>query len=135
MVPADPLVQQINVEIEGLRSVAADMRKELEQGFRTQVTPVHDAMQPGARIGGCIPGPEWVQLQERYSTCIERTLDTLYNLDLGTQAVSQAAQTIAQNYGDSDAFSKATVDDVNEIISWTPPPAPVYGPFAPQRAV
>ena len=135
MVSMGPLMQQISVEIEGLKSVAADMRKELEQGFRTQVTPVHDAMQPGARIGGCIPGPEWVALQERYSTCIQRTLDTLFNLDLGTQAVSQAAEAIARTYGDSDAFAKATVDDVRGIISYTPPPAPVYGPFAPQKAV
>jgi hypothetical protein len=124
----DDLVQQINVEIDGLKDVAATLRKELEAGLRTQVTPVHDAMATGARIGGCIPGWEWISMQNLYSSHIERMLDALYNIDKGTQAVANAADAIARAYGDSDAFAQASADEVREVISYVPPPPTTSAP-------
>lgn len=114
------LIGQINVEIDGLKSVAEAMHHELESGYRTQVVPVHDAMQPGASIGGPIEGASWVALQDTYSRNIQATLDALFNLDLGTQAVADAAQVIARDYGDADALSTARLEDVQQVISSTP---------------
>ena len=114
------LIGQINVEIDGLKGVAAAMRDELESGYRTQIGPVHQAMQPGASIGGPITGSSWTVLQNRYDLNIQATLEALFNLDLGTQAVADAAQQIARDYGDADAFSTARVEDVQKVIS---PPA------------
>jgi hypothetical protein len=121
---ADTLMAQINVEIDGLKSVAEAMRRELEAGYRSQVSPVHAAMQPGASIGGPIAGDSWVALQNAYSDSIQATLDTLFNLDLGTQAVADAAQVIARDYGDADAFSRARLGDVQQVIH---PPLPDPG--------
>lgn len=135
MLPVEALVNQINVEIDGLKSVAAAMRAELESSFRSQVAPVHDAMQPGASIGGPIAGAEWVQLQNTYSAYIQGTLDALFNLDKGTQAVAQAAEIIARDYGDSDAFAQAKLTDVQDVIMYTPPPPVQYGPYRPTGGV
>ncbi|MEV6602436.1 hypothetical protein AB0M36_37145 [Actinoplanes sp. NPDC051346] len=121
MLPAEALMRQISVEIDGLKSVAEAMRQELESSFRTQVTPIHDAMQPGASIGGPIAGASWVALQNKYSANIQATLDALFNLDLGSQAVADAAHVIARDYGDADAFSATRVTDVQQVISYTPP--------------
>jgi hypothetical protein len=130
MAPADALVQQINVEIEGLRSVADAMRTELDASFRTQVTPIQHALKSGAQIGGHIPGYEFVQLQNLYASHIESTLDALYQLDIGTQAVADAAESIARTYGDADAFAQASLDQVRDVISYAPPPPPpgLYSP-------
>jgi len=114
------LLGKINVEIDGLKSVAEAMRDELESGYRTQIGPVHDAMQPGATIGGPIAGSSWAVLQDTYSRNIQATLDALFNLDLGTQAVADAAQVIARDYGDADAFSTARLQDVQKVISSAP---------------
>lgn len=131
MFPAEEVLGQINVEIDGLKSVAAAMRAELQSGFRTQVKPVHDAMQPGASVGGQIAGAEWAYLQTTYSASIQGTLDALFNLDKGTQAVAHAADVIAKTYGDADAFSRARVDDVHNVIAYTPPPPQQLGPYPP----
>lgn len=119
MLPMDGLLGQINVEIDGLRGLAAAMRADLEKGYRTQVPQVHEAMQPGATIGGPLAGAEWPKLQDTYSTCIQATLDALFNLDLGTQAVAQAAEIIARNYGNADAFARARANDVAALLSPT----------------
>jgi hypothetical protein len=121
MFPDEALMHQISVEIDGLKSVAEAMRQELDSSFRTQVAPIHDAMQPGASIGGPIAGTSWVALQDRYSGNIQATLDALFNLDLGSQAVAEAAQVIARDYGDADAFTTARLADVEKVISSTPP--------------
>jgi hypothetical protein len=114
------LVKQINVEIDGLKTVASGIRNELENGFRSQVPQVNDAMQPGATIGGQIAGAEWIRLQDIYSQSIQATVDALFNLDLGTQAVAQAADIIARDYGDSDAFAHAQAADVQSVLAPAP---------------
>jgi hypothetical protein len=134
LLPADALVKQINVEIEGLKAVAAAMRKELDHGFRTQVPQVHDAMQPGAVIGGPIPGMPWVDLQNTYTRCIQTTVDALFNLDMGTQAVAKAAEIIARDYGDADAFVQAKVDDVYAVLV-TPAAPQTPAPASPPAVV
>ncbi|MGI5152473.1 hypothetical protein ACQEVC_39880 [Plantactinospora sp. CA-294935] len=113
---AAAVIGQINVEIDGLASAAAAMREELKEGYRTQVPPVHDAMQQGATIGDRLEGDDWLHLQERYDECIRDSLKALSNLDQGTQAVAQAAERIAANYRGSDAFAHATVSDVHEVL-------------------
>src|SRR3954447_8084666 len=124
MTPVDALVRQIDAEVQGLRGVAAAIRTELEEGLRTQVTPINEALRSGAQIGGCIPGYEFVQLQNLYASHIRRTLDALFQLDLGTQAVGKAADAIARTYGDADAFAAATVGDIRNVIAHTPAPPP-----------
>jgi hypothetical protein len=121
---AAAVIGQINVEIDGLVSAAAVMRDELEQGYRSQVPQVHDAMQPGATIGDRIEGDDWRHLQDRYDECIQKTLESLFNLDKGTQAVAQAAEQIAANYRGSDAFAHATVSDVQEVLPPQEQPRP-----------
>ncbi|MGI5215900.1 hypothetical protein [Plantactinospora sp. CA-290183] len=116
MLPIEGLISQINVEIDGLASAAAVMRDELEHGYRSQVPQVHEAMTPGATIGGRIAGAEWIRLQDTYSTCIQATVEALFNLDKGTQAMARAAEKIAQSYRGSDAFAQATVGDVREVL-------------------
>ncbi|MBE1488705.1 hypothetical protein [Plantactinospora soyae] len=128
---AAAVIGQINVEIDGLVSAAAVMRDELEQGYRSQVPQVHDAMQPGATIGDRIEGEDWRRLQDRYDECIQKTLDSLFNLDLGTEAVAQAADKIAANYQGSDAFAHATVSDVQEVLPPPEQPAPGTTPANP----
>ncbi|MEQ4302998.1 hypothetical protein ABNF97_16640 [Plantactinospora sp. B6F1] len=113
---AAAVIGQINVEIDGLASVAAAMREELKEGYRTQVPPVHDAMQQGATIGDRLEGDDWLHLQDRYDECIRKSLAALVNLDKGTQAVARAAEQIAANYRGSDAFAQATVGDVHEVL-------------------
>ncbi|MFY1669984.1 hypothetical protein ACN27G_08490 [Plantactinospora sp. WMMB334] len=118
------VIGQISVEIDGLASAAAAMREELKEGYRTQVPPVHDAMRQGATIGDRLEGDDWLHLQDRYDDCIQKSLVALVNLDKGTQAVAQAAEQIAANYGGSDAFAHATVSDVHEVL----PPTEQTGP-------
>jgi hypothetical protein len=113
---AGALMNQINVEIDGLAKAAAVMREELRQGFRTQVTPVYNAMERGATIGTGIQGAEWDYLRDRYDECIQATVDALYNLDLGTQAVANAAEQIARNYRTADDLAHATVSEVREAL-------------------
>ncbi|MBF9130890.1 hypothetical protein I0C86_18280 [Plantactinospora sp. S1510] len=125
---AAAVIGQINVEIDGLVSAAAVMRDELEQGYRSQVPQVHDAMQPGATIGDRIEGDDWRHLQDRYDECIQKTLESLYNLDMGTDAVAQAADKIAANYRGSDAFAHATVSDVQKVLPPPEQPAPQTAP-------
>jgi hypothetical protein len=114
-------LKQITVEIDGLKEVAAKLRKELDASFRVQVPKVYDAVQPGATIGGPIAGQSWISLQDALHVGLQDTADALFNLDAGTQAVTSAAELIAKDYGDSDAFVRARVQDVHEIM--TPPPA------------
>jgi hypothetical protein len=131
MLPADMVIQQINVEIDGLKDVAASLRSELEDSFRLQVPKVYDAVQPGATLGASIAGDAWIRLQNSLHEGLQGTSDALFNLDRGTQAVTTAAEQIAKDYGDADAFSKARVEDVNKIIAPPPPPPPEYlGPLA-----
>lgn len=118
----EAMIGKINVEIDGLASAAAIMRDELKRGYRTQVPHVHDAMRPGATIGGQIVGADWVRLQDNYTTCIEATVEALYNLDVGTQAVARAAEVIARAYRDSDALARATVDEVRDALPRPPEP-------------
>lgn len=142
MIPVEPggaalgaaaaaVIGQINVEIDGLVSAAAVMRDELEQGYRSQVPTVQDAMQPGATIGDRIEGEDWRHLQDRYDECIRKTLESLYALDMGTEAVAQAADKIAANYRGSDAFAHATVSDVQEVLPPPEQPAPTTSPSSP----
>jgi hypothetical protein len=114
-------IKQITVEIDGLKEVADKLRKELDASFRVQVPKVYDAVQPGATIGGPIAGQAWTSLQDALHAGLQGTADALFNLDAGTQAVTSAAELIAKDYGDTDAFVKARVEDVNDIM--TPPPA------------
>ncbi|ROT33168.1 hypothetical protein EF879_08620 [Micromonospora sp. HM5-17] len=125
---AGALMNQITVEIDGLAKAAAVMREELRQGYRTQVPPVHDAMERGATIGTGILGAEWDHLRDRYDECIQATLDSLYNLDRGTQAMASAAEQIARNYRTTDDLARATVTDVYDALGPTQPPAPSAPP-------
>jgi hypothetical protein len=109
-------IKQIAVEIDGLKQVADKLRAELDASFRVQVPKVYDAVQPGASLGGPIAGQSWISLQDSLHTSLQGTADALFNLDKGTQAVTTAAEQIAKDYGDSDAFSNARVKDVHEII-------------------
>jgi hypothetical protein len=120
----DTLLTRINVEIDGLKGVAEAMRRELESGFRTQVSPVHAAMQPGASIGGPIAGDSWNALRNTYGATLQATLDALFNLDRGTQAVADAAQVIARDYGEADTLAAARLGDVQKVIR---PPLPDTG--------
>jgi hypothetical protein len=113
-------IKQITVEIDGLQEVADTLRKELDASFRIQVPKVYDAVQPGATIGGPIAGHSWISLQDALHAGLQGTADALFNLDAGTQAVTSAAELIAKDYGDSDAFVKARVNDIHEIMA--PPP-------------
>ncbi|MFI7598899.1 hypothetical protein [Actinoplanes sp. NPDC049681] len=128
MLPVDAVMQQIAVEIDGLKQVAAGLRSELEDSFRLQVPKVHDAVQPGATLGASIAGDAWIRLQDSLHAGLQGTSDALFNLDKGTQAVTSAAEQIAKDYGDADAFSKARVEDVNKIM--VPPPQEYLGPLA-----
>src|SRR3954468_15030466 len=124
MLPADEVVRQINVEVESLKEIAATMRADLENGYRTQVPEVHEAMRPGASIGAGIAGTEWVNLQDLYHRCIDGTLNAIYNIDKGTDAMAQAADLIATRYGNSDTLahtSAATVDQTLGGDDLTPP--------------
>lgn len=116
----DGAIKQITVEIDGLKEVADKLRKELDASFRVQVPKVYDAVQPGATIGGPIAGQSWVSLQDALHAGLQGTADALFNLDAGTQAVTSAAELIAKDYGDSDAFARARAQDVHEIMA--PPP-------------
>jgi hypothetical protein len=120
---ASELIGQISVEIDGLHTVAAGMQSELDKSFRVQVPKVNGAMEKGATIGWAIQGAEWAHLQNVYTDYLQQTVDGLHALDAGSFAVAQAASTIAEQYGNSDAFAKATVSDVQEVIA-PPPPAP-----------
>jgi hypothetical protein len=111
------VITQIAVEIDGLKQVADTLRTELESSFRVQVPKVYDAVQPGATLGGAIAGSAWTRLQDSLHAGLQGTADALFNLDKGTQAVTTAAEQIAQDYGDSDAFARARVQDVNEIMA------------------
>jgi hypothetical protein len=123
MLPADGAFAEISVEIEGLRQAAAEMRAELDKSFRVQVPKLMDAVQPGATLGGVIVGAEWIHLQDALHASLQATSEALFNLDLGTQAVTVAAERIAAGYGDADAFAHATIKDVNDVIQ-PPPPTP-----------
>jgi hypothetical protein len=114
------IAEGIQVEIEGLKSVAADMHLELDKGLRTQVPHINSAMSTGASVGGSIHDPAWVSLQDKYQESLRATTDAVTNLDLGTAAMAKAAQDIATMYGDADAFAKAKVDDVDKILSRAP---------------
>jgi hypothetical protein len=109
-------VKQIAVEIDGLKQVAENLRKDLEASFRVQVPKVYDAVQPGATLGGPIVGQSWVSLQDSLHAGLQGIADALFNLDLGTQAVTTAAELIAKDYGDSDAFSQAQAKDVQALL-------------------
>ena len=113
--------KQIAVEIDGLQEVADQLRHELEASFRVQVPKVYDAVAPGATLGGPIAGQSWAALQDALHTGLQGIADGLANLDRGTFAVTKAAELIARDYGDSDAFAKIRVQDVHKIIG--PPPA------------
>jgi len=110
-------MKQIAVEIDGLKQVADRLRAELEASFRVQVPKIYDAVQPGATLGGPIAGQPWISLQDALHAGLQGTADALFNLDKGTQAVTTAAGQIAMDYGDSDAFAKAQVKDVHEIMN------------------
>jgi hypothetical protein len=109
-------IKQIAVEIDGLKQVAEGLRAELDASFRVQVPKVYDAVQPGATLGGPIAGQSWTSLQDSLHAGLQGTADALFNLDKGTQAVTTAAEQIAKDYGDSDAFANARVKDVHEIM-------------------
>jgi hypothetical protein len=124
MLDAGP-IKQIAVEIDGLKQVAEGLRAELDASFRVQVPKVYDAVQPGATLGGPIAGQSWTSLQDSLHASLQGTADALFNLDKGTQAVTTAAEQIANDYGDSDAFANARVRDVHEIMV---PPSGVSQP-------
>src|SRR3712207_5657276 len=108
MLPLESLIRQINVQVDSLKEIAATMRRDLDNGYRTQVPGVHDAMQPGATIGAGIAGDNWVRLQDLCHRCISGTLAALYNIDKGTQAMAEAADLIATKYGDSDTLARVS---------------------------
>lgn len=112
---------QINVEVAGLRETANKLRGMLEQNYRVQVPKVYDAMRPGARIGGELAVKEWMGLQDSYTKAIEATAGALHNIDIGTQAIAKAAESIAQRYGAADGFAAATVAEVEAILPSPPP--------------
>ena len=121
MLPPQEVIGKINVEVESLKGVAAEMRASLEKAYRTSVPTVQDAMKPGASIGNGIAGAEWMRLQDKYHRCITQTLAAVFNIDKGTQAVAQAAEIIAKQYGDSDTLSRASANAVNSTLVETPP--------------
>jgi len=110
-------IKQIAVEIDGLKQVAEDLRRELDASFRVQVPKIYDAVQPGATLGGPIAGQSWTNLQDTLHASLQGTADALFNLDKGTQAVTAAAEMIANDYGDTDAFANARLRDVQSIIA------------------
>src|SRR3954471_14595181 len=116
MLPVDALVQQINVEVESLKEIAATMRADLEKGYRTQVPGLHDAMQPGASVGAGIAGAEWSRLQDLYHRCIDGTLNAVHNIDKGTEAMAQAADLIATRYGSSDTLAHTSAAAVDQTL-------------------
>jgi hypothetical protein len=65
------------------------------------------------------------------STYIDLTSNALKNLDVGTDSVARAGDLIAEMYRDADALSQARVNDVQEVISYTPPQHQQYGPYPP----
>lgn len=121
----DGLIGQITIKVDELRAAATDLRGTLERGYRVQLPAVFTTLQRGAQVGGPLAVNEWAGLQNIYHRCLETATGALYNIDMGTRGVAEAAQQLTARYDSADALAQATTADVDALL---PPPQPALSP-------
>ncbi len=107
----------LSVDITKLADFAKLLTSELEENFRPHATKIVGGFATGVPFGrGSLSCLELSQATGTYGEVLARANELLTAHDQATLIFAQAAQTIANEYRDTDAFSAATLGDVAAVL-------------------
>ncbi len=117
---------QIEADIEAMKQFAAKLAANVQGSYATHLSDVTDSM------SSPLPDPpgEFFELASFLTVHREAqdvTHQNVYNYANGTQRFATAATEISEKYRGSDAFSHATVRDVESALGTTAMPYPTQG--------
>jgi hypothetical protein len=116
----------IEADITAMDDFAKKLRAEVETNYVTHLTPIYDDMAtavPPPAAGF----PELFDLMSTHQEASQTTTNFVHDYANRSAGMAQAASDISANYGNSDAFSQATVGRVNQALGATGVAAPNIG--------
>ena len=120
--------QHIDADIQAMDDFAKKLRTDVETNYAAHLTPIYDDM------ATAVPGGGFAELQELLVTHREATRTTtnfVHDYANRSAHMADAASQISQRYGESDAFSSATVGAVNRALGESGATAPNTGETQP----
>jgi len=106
---------QIETDIQAMEKFAAGLAANVDDNYAPHLSPVSTAMT--TRLPA--PAPEFLELQS-FLTIHHQAADAshqnVYNYANGTKGFADAATDVSKKYEGSDAFSHATVTDVDKAL-------------------
>jgi hypothetical protein len=120
--------QHIDADIQAMDEFAKKLRTDVEANYASHLTPIYDDM------ATAVPGGGFAELQDLLLTHREATQTTtnfVHDYANRSAHMADAASQISQRYGESDAFSSATVGAVNQALGATGVAAPNTGETQP----
>ena len=111
----------IETDIQAMEEFAATLAKEVQTGYSPHLDQVTAAMmtklpEANEKI------PELQNFLLHHREVQQQTFSNTWNFRDGTHHFAQAAKTISAEYGDTDAYAKAKVSDVNDAFAATNQP-------------
>ncbi|MEV6595765.1 hypothetical protein AB0M36_02765 [Actinoplanes sp. NPDC051346] len=107
----------IEVSIDGLRDLANQMKVESGKTLGDVHEQANGALSGGTPFGAASASGYVHAAKHRYDLTAQRAIATLNEYATQAVALANAALAIANKYGDSDAFAKAQVSDVQREIA------------------
>ncbi|HEV7899907.1 MAG TPA: hypothetical protein VGP31_18895 [Planosporangium sp.] len=108
--------KSINVQVEGLQSFAKALLADLDKNFGPHLPQVYDVMAKHACVGDGMFFAEMDAARQRHYECLTSVVNLLQGYATGTYAMGKGAETVAQNYTDSDDMAKVRVSDVHHVL-------------------
>jgi hypothetical protein len=107
----------IEVHIDGLRDLAKQLRTESDKALGNVTQRARSTLSRGTPFGATSQSGYVYAAKHKYNLAADRALQTLNEYALMAGALADAAEAIAEKYGDSDAFSKAQASDIQREFS------------------
>lgn len=111
----DSFINGIEADIAAMEDFAKGLRSEVEVNYNEGLTKVtNDMLTEVPPISAWFP--ELVSLMQYHQEAQDAAHQNAYGFRTDTTRLATAAQTIGKQYGDSDAFSRAKVSDVDKAL-------------------
>jgi len=116
--------QHIDADIQAMDDFAKQLRADVETNYASHLTPIYDDMATALPHGGFA---ELDGLFQVHYEATQSTTNLVHDYANRSAGMAQAASDISKRYGESDAFSSATVGAVNQALGDTGVAAPQNG--------
>lgn len=116
--------QHIDADIQAMEDFANKLRADVETNYASHLTPIYNDMTTALPYGGF---SELDDLLQTHHQATQSTTNLVHDYANRSAGMAQAASDISKRYGESDAFSSATVGAVNKALGASGVASPTAG--------